>query len=347
VADTGIGLAPDEIEKLFQPFVQADTSSSRKFGGTGLGLAISRQLVELMGGTIQVTSTEGLGTRVTVTLSAERANALREEAAASEQAPLTVYAPAGTQLLIVDDHPVNLAMLQRQLRVLGLEADTAASGKDALAKWRRKGHNLVITDLQMPEMDGYAFARAIRAEQDQSSKPTVVAFTANTHREALDHCIEAGMDDYLTKPTELVTLREKLARWLGAEAGLRAAPAPASARASRDMPIDRARIRELTGGGEGLAGVLSQVEAAARADIAMLQDALAASDGAAIRRAAHRIKGSALMIGAKHLAAAAIRLEHAPDSLDTPELRSAVQALIDELKSVLAATRADRDAAAA
>src|SRR5688500_674724 len=125
-----------------------------------------------MGGAIQVTSTEGLGTRVEVTLGAEQAaaSAIRdaEPARSGKVAPVAVYAPAGTKLLIVDDHPVNLAMLKRQLKILGLEADTASSGAEGLAKWRREGHTLVITDLQMPEMDGYAFARAIRAEQDQA-----------------------------------------------------------------------------------------------------------------------------------------------------------------------------------
>src|SRR5207249_10109742 len=119
-----------------------------------------------------------------------------------------------------DCDPVNRAMLKRQWQVLGLEADSAASGTAAHAKWRRQGHSLVITDLQRPEMDGYTFARAIRAEQDQGKtrKPTVVAFTAITHSDALRQCTDAGMDDYLTKPAELVTLRAKLAQWLGSDA---------------------------------------------------------------------------------------------------------------------------------
>ena len=109
-------------------------------------------------------------------------------------------------------------MLKRQLKVLGLEADTASSGLEALAKWRRGGHNLVITDLQMPEMDGYAFARAIRAEQDQGNgpTPTVVAFTANTHNQALERCMDAGMDDYLTKPADSWRCGQNLGRWLAA-----------------------------------------------------------------------------------------------------------------------------------
>ena len=169
------------------------------------------------------------------------------------RAPGAVSAPAGTKLLIVDDHPINLAMLKRQLKVLGLEADTASERRRRAAKWRRDGHNLVITDLQMPEMDGYTFARAIRAEQDQGKKrkPTVVAFTANTQSEALEQCMDAGMDDYLTKPAELVTLRAKLAQWLGSDAPLRSAPSTRPAGAPGGNPIDRARIQQLAGGPAG------------------------------------------------------------------------------------------------
>jgi CheY-like chemotaxis protein len=333
VHDSGIGMSAETQRRLFEPFQQGESETSRRYGGTGLGLAISRQLIELMGGTIQVTSTEGLGTRVSVTLAAEQASVstMRDEehTLSGVRAPLAVSAPAGTKLLIVDDHPVNLAMLKRQLKVLGLEADTAASGVEALAKWRREGHNLVITDLQMPEMDGYTFARAIRAEQDQGTKrkPTVVAFTANTHSEALEQCIDAGMDDYVTKPAELVTLRAKLAQWLGNDA-------------PDQNPIDRARIQQLAGGPQGVAEVLAELESGVRADIAALQVALESENGAALRRAAHRIKGSALTIGAEGLAALAARVMDAPTGVDAPQLTSSAQALLNELERVLVSARA-------
>ena len=130
--DSGIGMSAETQRRLFEPFQQGESETSRRYGGTGLGLAISRQLIELMGGTIQITSTEGLGTRVSVTLAAEQASRQRDSRrraapASGKRAPVAVYAPAGTKLLIVDDHPVNLAMLKRQLKVLGLEADTAAA----------------------------------------------------------------------------------------------------------------------------------------------------------------------------------------------------------------------------
>ena len=341
VQDTGIGMSADTQQRLFEPFQQGESDTSRRYGGTGLGLAISRQLVQLMGGTIAVTSTEGLGTRVSVALAAApaSASALRDDALPGTHAPEPVRAPAGSKLLIVDDHPVNLAMLKRQLQVLGLEADTATTGKEALAKWRRAAHSLVITDLQMPEMDGYGVVRAIRAEQGGGRGPTVVAFTANTHSEALERCLAAGMDDYLTKPTELGTLREKVSRWLGDAAALAMPPSEARTRAPRHDAIDRVRMQQLVGGPDGMAGVLSEVEAGARDDIAALEGALHAGDDAALRAAAHRIKGSALTIGARRLAAAATRLEEAPG------VASSVQALIEELKAVIAATRGDRNVA--
>jgi signal transduction histidine kinase/CheY-like chemotaxis protein/HPt (histidine-containing phosphotransfer) domain-containing protein len=330
VHDSGIGMSPETQQRLFEPFQQGESETSRRYGGTGLGLAISRQLVELMGGAIQVTSTQNLGTRVEVTLAAEQAaeSAVRkaEQNWSGRRAPVAVYAPAGTKLLIVDDHPVNLAMLKRQLKVLGLEADTATSGAEALAKWRREGHNLVITDLQMPEMDGYAFARAIRSEPEQADRPrpTVLAFTANTHSEALERCIDAGMDDYLTKPAELPALRAKLAQWLRAPGG---------------SAIDRARIEQLAGGADGIAEVLTQLETGIRADIAALQAALESEDAAALRSAAHRIKGSALTVGARRLAALASSLMAVPAEAGAPQLASGAHVLLGELEQVLSSAR--------
>jgi CheY-like chemotaxis protein/HPt (histidine-containing phosphotransfer) domain-containing protein len=237
-------------------------------------------------------------------------------------------------------------MLKRQLKVLGLEADTASSGLEALAKWRREGHNLVITDLQMPEMDGYTFARAIRAEQDQGKKrkPTVVAFTANTQSEALEQCLAAGMDDYLTKPAELVTLRAKLAQWLGSDTPLRTAPSARPSSAPGGNPIDRARIQQLAGGPQGIAEVLAELESGVRADIAALQVALESANCSALRRAAHRIKGSALTIGAERLAALAARVVDAPAGVDPAQLMSSAQALLDELEGVLVSARVHRNA---
>ena len=342
VQDTGIGMSPETQQRLFEAFRQGESDTSRRFGGTGLGLAISRQLATLMGGTISVTSAKDLGTRVALTLSAEQADpaAIRADPAlGGRQAPAAVYAPAGTRILIVDDHPINLAMLKRQLKVLGLDADTAASGQEALAKWRRDAHRLVITDLQMPEMDGYALARTIRAEQlaGAEHRPKVVAYTANTQSEALERCTTAGMDDYLAKPTELGTLREKLTYWLGPQLVLAKTRGRAKA-AHGGRLIDRSRIEELAGGPEGITEVLSGLEAALRSDITELQSALARGDMSAVRGAAHRIKGAALSIGSERLAATAARVEQA--TREPADALLATDDLLEELASVLEAARA-------
>jgi PAS domain S-box-containing protein len=342
VQDTGIGMSEETQKRLFEAFQQGESDTSRRFGGTGLGLNISRQLTELMGGEIRVTSAKDLGTRVAVTISAEQADpaAIRADPALGGRAtPLAVHAPAGTRVLIVDDHPINLAMLKRQLKVLGLEADIANSGPEALVQWRRNAHQLVITDLQMPEMDGYALARAIRAEQlAGDSKPTLVAFTANTQAEALERCTLAGMDDYLTKPTELGTLREKLTYWLGKPLALGKSRGRTKAARSDARLIDRTRIEELAGGPEGIAEVLSGLEGAVRGDIAELQSALARGDLPAVRSAAHRIKGAALSIGSDRLAATALRVEQA--TRDPAGALLATDELLEELNSVLEAARA-------
>jgi PAS domain S-box-containing protein len=340
VHDTGIGMTPETQKRLFEPFQQGEQSTSRRFGGTGLGLAISRQLAELMGGSMRVTSTKGLGTRVSLTLGVEQADAgaVRHDAAGGRrQAPMAIHTAAGTKVLIVDDHPLNLAMLKRQLKVLGVSADTATGGEEALAKWRREAHRLVITDLQMPGMDGLAFARALRAEQSEARKPTLVAFTANTQSEALERCMAAGMDDYLTKPTELTVLREKLTYWLGKPLSLRPISATRQ-KASSEKLIDRARIQELAGGPDGIAEVLSGLEAALRTDIAELHESLVRGDLAAVRGAAHRIKGAALNIGSERLAATAKEVEAA--TRNAADAQAAAEALLDELSSVLMAARA-------
>ena len=341
VQDTGIGMTPETQKRIFEPFQQGESSTSRRFGGTGLGLAISRQLVELMRGSIQVTSAKDLGTRVAVTLGAEQADpdAVRHDGAGGRrQAPMAVYAAAGAKVLIVDDHPLNLAMLKRQLKVLGVDADTATGGAEALEKWRRDAHSLVITDLQMPGMDGYMFARTLRAEQPAERKTTLIAFTANTQSEALERCMTAGMDDYLTKPTELGTLREKLTYWLGKPVSLRPMSATRQKSASSQKLIDRARIEELAGGPDGIAEVLSGLEAAVRGDIVQLHDSLARGDLAAVRSAAHRIKGAALNIGSERLAATAKQVEDATQNAS--QAQAAAEALLEELSSVLMAARA-------
>ena len=214
VADSGIGMSEDQMARLFQPFVQADSSTTRRFGGTGLGLSIVRHLAELMGGEATVESVPGKGSTFTVTLDLAIA-----EGASAPAVPVAVApheAMAGT-VLAVDDYAINLEVLAGQFEILGVPLETAAGAVEALAKWRAKPYAVVLTDIQMPDMDGFELTRRIRAEEALSNtgrRTPIVALTANAMKSEAEKCLEAGMDGYLTKPLTLDRLREAVERWM-------------------------------------------------------------------------------------------------------------------------------------
>src|SRR5471032_2309190 len=162
VKDTGIGMEPELQQRLFQPFEQAGAATARLYGGTGLGLSISRRLAEMMGGKMQVKSAPGDGTTMSVTLTLPISGAAPAELVGGPTAavaPLFAAAApgAGPLVLAVDDHPTNRELLARQIAALGLRVQRAADGREALALWQAGGYALVVTDCNMPQMDGYAF----------------------------------------------------------------------------------------------------------------------------------------------------------------------------------------------
>jgi signal transduction histidine kinase/ActR/RegA family two-component response regulator len=215
VADTGEGIAPERVAHLFQPFVQADSSTTRRFGGTGLGLAISRQIVELMGGEIKVESVPGSGSTFRFSIPFSPASVPTQETAHVTAVP-TPEAPSPVRLLLVEDNLINQKVALLQLRQLGYGADVASNGGEALSALAAKPYDLILMDCQMPEMDGFAATRAIRAGEVFGADPNVpiVALTANAMAADLDKCREAGMNDCLTKPVHFPTLSAALTKWL-------------------------------------------------------------------------------------------------------------------------------------
>ena len=185
VTDTGIGISPEDQARLFQPFVQADAPASRHRGGTGLGLAISKRLVELMGGSIALESATGVGTSVRIELDLPVAEA--PDVAGLSGMPLPEArsaAPRGQlrPILVVDDNEFNRSVLVKQMSALGYAAEQVGDGEEALRRWRAHDYALVLADCQMPGMDGFAFARAVRAEEAArpgASRVPIVAWTAN------------------------------------------------------------------------------------------------------------------------------------------------------------------------
>ena len=201
VRDTGIGLSIDECQRLFQPFTQADVSTTRQFGGTGLGLVISKRLAEIMGGTIGVESLPGTGSMFWFTARVSRVSAVTAPASASTppRAPAPAL-PIGCRVLLAEDNDVNRQVALAMLVSLRCVVDTAANGVEAVAAVERGDFDLVLMDCLMPVMDGLQATRAIRALDGGRAATPIVALTANAIIGDREKCLAAGMDDYLSKP---------------------------------------------------------------------------------------------------------------------------------------------------
>jgi len=215
VTDTGIGIPADKMGHLFRPFSQVDASTTRTFGGTGLGLAICKSLSELMGGTIAMQSEYGKGTSFTVTLpiifeqggaavAPEPKRAAMIEAGMADTHPL--------RILVVEDNPVNQRVVIRMLRQMGYGADLANNGVEALEWLDKKFYDVVLCDLQMPEMDGFETTRHILEKYAGATRPTIIAMTANAMAEDREACLRAGMDDYISKPVKGIELQAMLGK---------------------------------------------------------------------------------------------------------------------------------------
>jgi len=436
VQDTGIGLTDVQIARLFQPFAQAEISTSRRFGGTGLGLSICRMLISLMNGRIGVTSQpdqgstfwvelvlprapEGAvnvmatlvpldGVRVLLDMAhADEADILRAYLAAdgasllspdsrtlpdvtvtdrvadggaegdivrlrNEDRPLRrtmvnrlvaaaagladlgeldwvasldrLPAPPQEPVLIVDDHPINREVIIRQLEQLGCRVEEASNGQEALNAFARGRYALVLTDCEMPVMDGLTLARAIRRMEDKAGRDRIpiIALTANALGDQAARCLEAGMDDCLIKPIDTKRLGRSLLRWFPPADGARppapppppapaaAPPPPAPARAVPALPANPAEqappisltgLIDLVGNDKAaLRALLGRFLSSSRPCFAALSAAVAEGTAAdAVRAEAHRLKGAAAMVGATGLAEVCHRLESAGRSGDSGE----------------------------
>jgi len=217
VKDTGIGIAPDKLALIFEPFSQADTSTTRLFGGTGLGLAISLRLARRMTGELEVKSAAGLGSlfRFRLPLHCSSADAaLAEQRLQLRLHPQEDLAPLrGHLALIVEDNEFNQVVALELLERAQMEIDLACDGEEALDMARREDYEVILMDIQMPKMDGYQASRAIRALPRHQHTP-IIALTANALAETLSRCREAGMDDLITKPIVPARFYSRLIYWL-------------------------------------------------------------------------------------------------------------------------------------
>jgi hypothetical protein len=355
VRDTGIGISPEQIEKLFSEFTQADSSISRKFGGTGLGLVISKQIIEQMDGTIRVESTPGVGTTFIVAVTLPTADI---QALAHTQAP-----PGGDKhgamlaglrqplrVMLAEDNDTNQLVFSKLVQGLNIELTIAQTGREALDRARARAFDVVFMDMRMPDMDGLESTRAIRALGGPWRDIPIIALTANAFADDVKACLDAGMSDFIAKPLRKALLFEKLAKALVghpfiAPADLAAAavarPAPGANPAPASVPpppaghgdlepvIDRAILDELVEaiGADGAGATLGVFIAETTARLDRMRSLSCDEERARIRDEAHTLKGAAGTLGLRRLSALALMLEHSAPSITPADYAQSVACL--------------------
>ena len=310
VRDTGPGIPRDRLDRLFKPFSQADSSTTRLFGGTGLGLAICQRLVERLGGRIEVESEPDRGSVFSFTIRCERMSESELEPTTQSLRDETGEIPPGLvrplRILVAEDNSVNQKVALLLLERLGYGADVAANGLEVLAALRRQDYDVILMDVQMPEMDGLETARRIAAEPPRGQRPRIIAITANALRGDRDACLAAGMEDYLSKPILLDDLRAAL---------LRAEPVPAAAPAGEPDPVlDPAYLERLldlqrSSGRSVVPLIVDSFVTEGPRRLERMRGALARGDRQDLVLVAHTLKGGSAQLGALRVASVSRELE--------------------------------------
>lgn len=310
VIDTGIGIAASDAVGLFAPFVQAESSTARRFGGSGLGLAISRRLVELLGGRIELESEPGEGTRIVVTMELPLGDPIPTVAA--------IASPSGTgrvlDVLVAEDHPTNRELVRAQLERLGHRHRVVDNGEEALALAGREHFDVLLTDLHMPGIDGYMLTRMLKAK---GTVLHIVAMTANAMEDERERCLATGMDDFLAKPVRIDTLRRALERC----ASMDAVPS-----------WDAMLLEETFGGPDVLSSLIDGFSEATRHDLAKAESL---TDPEAMAETIHRIVGGMRVFGTS---VEALRGEAIERSLRDADHADAMRRVPEFLTSVTAWT---------
>ena len=337
VIDTGIGISEEKLAQLFQPFVQADASTSRKYGGTGLGLAISRHLAELLGGELAVESAVGKGSTFTLTLPTgnlegvrmlqDPAEAAHGEAAGSCVPAINDHILAGMHVLLAEDGPDNQRLIRMILSKAGAEVELAADGREAVSKASAGSFDVVLMDMQMPGMDGYEATRTLRS---QGYAVPILALTAHAMTSDREKCLAAGCTGHLTKPIDRRELIIAVAHHGGREVPCQGRAAPLPVALAGDSEV----LMSQYAGDSDLAEVLDQFVAGLPRQIEAMSRAAHAGRREELQRLAHRLKGAGGSYGYPSLTEAARKLEEAARTGDVEGAGIALGRLIDLSRAV-------------
>ena len=300
VSDTGIGLDSEQQGKLFQSFTQADSSTTRKYGGTGLGLAISKELVEMMGGAIEVRSTPGHGACFHFRICTRIAQDVP-----SQTARPTEQRKIGARVLLAEDNAVNRELATELLLSLDCTVEGVHNGREAVAAAQTGAFDVILMDCQMPEMDGFEATAALRAAEAASGgrRLPIIALTANAMTGDRERCLAAGMDDYLTKPFKLERLCDVLVKWLQPGAAVPVTPASAApaapGRTKLDLKaLDSIRALQRPGAPDLLDKLVTIFWGEAQRLVQAMREGIAGGDHQTVQFAAHQLKSSSANMGA-------------------------------------------------
>jgi signal transduction histidine kinase/CheY-like chemotaxis protein/HPt (histidine-containing phosphotransfer) domain-containing protein len=333
VSDTGIGIAPEDLNRLFTAFHQLEGSFARRHGGTGLGLAISKRLAELMGGRIWAESTVGQGSTFHFTIVSEAAPAPRRRSVYGR----TDHDLAGRHplsILLAEDHPVNQKVILGLLAHLGYRAELARNGREVLDALALRPYDVILMDVQMPEVDGLEATRRLRRDLPADRQPRILAMTAHAMSGDRERCLQAGMDGYLSKPVQIADLEAALAAFL---------PGGKDGEVVGESPLDLRQVdvlRELSaaGGDDDLFGSLIRTfQESSAADLASMRRNAEEGCWPEVVQTVYRLRGSCADLGAVRVGALCTAIEERARSGFTGEIGPLLQCLEEELDRAWAA----------
>lgn len=344
--DTGIGIPAADLKTIFQPFSQADASTTRRFGGTGLGLSISASIIALMEGRIWAESEPGQGSTFYFTVRLPLAKELPSEPEPAIATSGIVSSPL--RILLVEDNPANQKLAAFVLRERGHEVETAGDGRQALELVKNNRYDVILMDLQMPCMSGLETTAVIRAEEDGAARVPIIAMTAHAQEEDRRRCLESGMDDYLSKPIDsqkMVALVERLA----AKASSTGVPSPGDWSETPLGPSQPGRsvfdpdvgLERCFKNREMLVKMIQCFFEEAGSLLPQMRVSLDSGNLEELGRLAHRLKGTVVYLGADAARAAALAVESLPrgghESAEAGALVDALEKECEALKTALCA----------
>ncbi|WP_207482082.1 ATP-binding protein [Arenibaculum pallidiluteum] len=328
VADTGIGMTEEQIGRLFQPFVQGDSSTTRRFGGTGLGLSISKSLVEALGGTITASSRPGEGSTFRFTVRC------RTGTPALPQESETTGPAAGTQarILLAEDNPVNRMLITTMLERTGHVVDSVEDGRQAVDAVAARPYDLLLLDMQMPVMDGLEAAAEIRRLPGAAGRIPIVGLSADAVAETVRRARDAGFDDYVTKPVDWPKLHAAIHAAVAGRAGREpAAPEAGAGAGGGELPLiveNTARELESFFGRDGASSFYRSLLSRLDESLEGIRASVAARDAVALRAECHALRGAAGNMGAERLSAVLFGIEqHSREGVIADDLIPALESV--------------------